>query len=339
MTNTAELDFRFTTEPQVHAARRRAILEAHPEVRELFGPHPSTPIAITAIVAGQLAIAWFVRDADILVVLLLAYVLGAVFSHALYTLMHECAHNLAARGSAANKAFGILCDLPLAIPSAIVFRTYHLVHHRYLGELVMDPDVVTPFEARVVGNSRWRKAIWMALFAISQALRPLKVPGIRISHAWVATNFLIVGGIDVAVYVLMGPASLVFLVCSTLFALGLHPLGGRWLQEHYMTAPDQETYSYYGPGNLVSFNIGYHNEHHDFASVPWLRLPRVRRIAREYDDGLAAYRSWTAVLLRFIFDPKMEPSSRLIHPESRRLEGASRTAANATNGATSTSTV
>src|SRR5207245_7373140 len=59
----------------------------------------------------------------------------------------------------------------------------------------------------------------------------------------------------------------------------------RWIQRHYMTAEgEQETFSYYGPLNRVAFNVGYHNEHHDFPSVPWNRLPEIRAIAPERSE-------------------------------------------------------
>ena len=100
-----------------------------------------------------------------------------------------------------------------------------------------------------------------------------------------------------------GGAPFKYLVVSTVFAIGLHPLGARWIQEHFALAPGQETYSYYGPLNKVSFNVGYHNEHHDIVTIPWSRLPQVRRIAPEFYDGLHAYTSWTALLVRFLRDP------------------------------------
>ncbi|MFP6780830.1 MAG: fatty acid desaturase, partial [Gammaproteobacteria bacterium] len=120
--------------------------------------------------------------------------------------------------------------------------------------------------------------------------------------------------LDVVIVLLAGPQALAYLTLSTLFALGLHPLGGRWIQEHYLTQPGQETYSYYGPLNKTCFNMGYHNEHHDFATVPWNNLPKVRKIAPEFYNNLVSYDSWTAVLLRYIFDPQLSSYSRIVRP-------------------------
>ncbi|MEQ1712647.1 MAG: fatty acid desaturase, partial [Hyphomicrobium sp.] len=82
------------------------------------------------------------------------------------------------------------------------------------------------------------------------------------------------------------------------------------------------TYSYYGPLNLVAMNVGYHNEHHDFPSVPWNRLPLLKQMAPEFYDRLVAHRSWLKLWLQFIFDRRLSHYSRVVRqakpdPETR----------------------
>ncbi len=310
-------DFIRVETPQVHFERRKQILKAHPEVKQLAGPNRWTPLAILGLVGGQLAIGvgavqyggvpWWGM-------LLLAYFVGAAFSHALYVMIHECTHNLAARSERTNRLLAILCDVALGFPGAMGFRTYHTLHHLRMGEPDQDADMAAPWEANLVGNSWWRKALWMLGFSLAQALRPTKTKGGSMVDVYFVLNAVVVFATDALLVIVVGPWALGYIVLSMVFGLGLHPLGGRWIQEHYVTTPGQETYSYYGGANLLAFNVGYHNEHHDFMNVAWNNLPRIKKAAPEFYDSLASYRSWTGVLLRFIFDKDLSPWSRIAHP-------------------------
>lgn len=85
----------------------------------------------------------------------------------------------------------------------------------------------------------------------------------------------------------------------------------------------QETTSYYGWLNILCYNVGYHNEHHDFPSVPWTRLPQLRAIAKEFYDPLPAHSSWPAVTYKFIMDPKVgmwSRAKRTMGEKGKRIE-------------------
>lgn len=300
-----------------HLLRRRQILAAHPEVKRLMGPYALSAVWVVGLVAAQIGIAALVGSMPWWAILIASYVVGAFISHALYVLIHEATHDLVSENRLLNRLFGILCDFALVVPSAMAFRKYHLLHHRHLGEYVMDPDIVSEKEANLVGNSTFRKAMWILFLSVSQALRPNKLKqmvGMPIYDRWIVANMLAVLAVDVAIWVFIGPAALAYMALSTFFALGLHPLGGRWIQEHYTPDSDQDTFSYYGPLNKVCFNMGYHVEHHDFANVPWAHLPKLKALAPEQYDRLKSYRSWTAVVWRFITDPRMSCYSRVVHP-------------------------
>ena len=298
-----------------HVERRRKIVRKYPEITKLYGPYPLSALYIILIVTFQFFIAFFLKEQHFVAILLLSYGLGAFANHALYVLIHECTHNLVFKSSLANKVMGLLCDFPLVMPSAMAFRKYHMIHHKHLGEYSYDPDIVSYVEGKLIGNSFWRKGLWLFLFFLSQALRPIKVRYYKVFNKWIIFNALINLVINIAVWFYLGPMALIYLALSTLFALGFHPLGGRWIQEHYMTKDYQETYSYYGILNKLTFNMGFHNEHHDFMYVPWINLPKVKAIAPEYYDSLKSYTSWTKVLFMFIFNPRIDSFSRVVYPD------------------------
>jgi len=311
LSSAAVRDYTHSELPQPHPQRARDILARHPEVRSLFGRNPSTAWFVVLLVGIQLAAAYFATHVDWIWVALFAYAFGAFLNHALFVLNHECAHNLILRGTVPNYLLGILGDVALAFPSAITFRRYHLLHHAHQGEYELDADIAGRREAQIVGYSTWRKTVWLACLGVMQALRPLRVKAANVRDQWVLLNFVVIAAVDATVVIVWGPKALVYLMLSTFFALGLHPVGGRWIQEHIETEPGQETYSYYGPLNKTCFNVGYHNEHHDFVGVAWNRLPKLRAMAPEIYDPLVSYRSWSGILLRFICDPALTLYSRI----------------------------
>ena len=302
------------TYPEPHLERTRKILAAHPEIKKLFGNNRATFWIVLATVAVQIVAAVAFAQTPFWVQLLVAYTLGAACNHALWVMIHDCTHNLVFRTSAANSWLAIFANLPFVFPSAMSFRIYHLKHHLHQGDFDRDADLPRPFEARLVGNSALRKAIWMLFFFASQLVRVPFLKGIPFMTRWVAVNLVVQMSSMVALVYVAGWGALVYLFASSVFSIGLHPLGARWIQEHYTFQGNQETYSYYGPLNTIALNVGYHNEHHDFMKVPWNRLPEVRRIASEFYDTLYYHTSWTKLLLRFIFDPNLSLYSRVIRP-------------------------
>ncbi|KAG9073632.1 hypothetical protein FS749_014845 [Ceratobasidium sp. UAMH 11750] len=59
--------------------------------------------------------------------------------------------------------------------------------------------------------------------------------------------------------------------------------------------------------------VGYHNEHHDFPSIPWTRLPALHALAPEFCDTLPSHPSWPMLTYRFIFDEEVGLYSRVKH--------------------------
>ncbi len=308
--------FVLTDRPNPHLQRGRDILKLHPEVRKHFAPYPPSGAWIAAIVVFQLSIAYVLKDASWVWVILCAYLVGAFASHALFVLIHEAAHNLVVRRSLPNRLFGILCNIGQGFPSAMSFRTYHRLHHYHLDEYFYDADLPFHWEARLVGNSPARKAVWLFLFAAIEVIRPLRVKR-PYTDGWVVANTLVIILTDLLIWTWCGPRGLIYVLLSTVAGIGLHPLGARWVQEHYTFHPGQETYSYYGMLNTLQFNIGYHNEHHDLVRVPWIHLPKIKAIAPEFYDHLHWHRSWTRVLLLFLFDPTLDLFARITRERTR----------------------
>jgi sphingolipid delta-4 desaturase len=318
MTSRAQ-DFSYSDAPEPHRERTKTLLKHHPDVRDLIGHNPNSAILILFVVTMQTLIAFALHDQPWWIVLIAAYAVGAFANHTLFVLVHECAHNLIFKRKNVNILAGIVTDLPNLVPSSVSFRSYHLKHHSFQGDYYLDADLASRWEARLIGSSFAGKALWLLFFPFFQALRPPRLKEIEFLNVWTVFNWVVVFAYDALIIILFGPASFFYLLASFFFSIGLHPLGARWIQEHYLTFPPQETYSYYGPLNVIALNVGFHNEHHDIPSVPWNRLPRLKAAAPEMYNSLVSHRSWARLLWRFLSDPTLSLYSRVVRSNRGNL--------------------
>ncbi len=312
MMSSKARDFSYSSAPEPHRERTKLILEKHPEIRKLIGRNPFSFIIILFVLLLQISVAVFVSDKAWWLALILAYAIGAFANHTMFVLVHEAAHNMIFKNRTLNFVSGILADLPNVVPSSVSFKSYHLKHHTYQGDYYRDADLASKWEAKIIGNSFFGKMIWELLFPFFQAFRPPRLKGIQFMNGWTLINWIVVFLFDAAIIYLLGWTSFLYLVLSFFFSIGFHPLGARWIQEHYLINPPQETYSYYGPINIVALNVGYHNEHHDFQSVPWNNLPKIKKMAPEFYDNLHYHKSWIKLWLKFLFDKNLSLYSRMV---------------------------
>lgn len=313
--------FRFSDVSEPHRVRTLQILKQYPDVKKLMGKNPLTIFAIVGLVGGMITLSYLVKDSAWWVVLLVAYFVGAFFNHALFVMIHECSHHLLFKTKSLNRLAAIVSNLPHIFPSAISFERYHIKHHSFQGVHELDADLPDFWEAKLFNNSALGKAFWLLLFPVFQVIRTFRLKEIKPVDGWIVTNWIIQIVFNVALWFFFGPKALAFMLLSFFFSVGLHPLGARWIQEHYLTLSEtQETYSYYGPLNAVAFNVGYHNEHHDFPSIPWNRLPRLKKSAPTFYDSLFSHQSWTSLFFRFLFDKNISLYSRITRNERGKVK-------------------
>lgn len=332
-----------------------------------------------ALTLAQCISLYLLKDVtSIWVLFILAYCIGGVANHALMLAIHEISHNMAfgiARPMA-NRIMGIFANLPIGIPMSISFRKYHLEHHRYQGDEKLDTDIPTDFEGKLF-TSTGRKIVWCILQPFFYTMRPLFVNPKPFTQLEMA-NLLIQLIFDLLVIKYLGWHVLAYMIGGSVLAMGLHPVAGHFISEHFLindnkdkprqdkltngngiasalgsgianrngngiakpngdvknspvnnlvdksptnvTLSDDgtflipETSSYYGPLNWVTFNVGYHVEHHDFPSIPGSNLHKLQKIAPEFYLSLPYHTSWTNVLWQYITNPNVGPTARVRRP-------------------------
>ncbi|TNY22665.1 fatty acid desaturase-domain-containing protein [Rhodotorula diobovata] len=305
-------DFLWQMNEEPHRSRRMAIMKAHPEVTKLMGHEPLTKWVVLFVTLVQLSTAVYLRDTPFfsLKFWALAYLVGGTANQNTFLAVHEITHNLAFRGVRANRLFAIFANLPIGVPFAMMFKKYHIEHHKFLGVDGIDTDLPSRLEL-VVLNSVLGKTFFAAFQIFFYALRPGFIR-YQAPTRWIALNWLVQLSFNALVVKTLGWHSMLYFLLSSHLAGSLHPCAGHFIAEHYLfDGHDQETWSYYGPLNILCYNVGLHQEHHDFPAIPWTRLWKLKALAPEFYDVLPSHSSWPGVTWRFITDPNVGMFSRV----------------------------
>jgi len=238
-------------------------------------------------------------------------------------LLHEVSHNLVFKEknvkAPKNRLLGILCNSVMLVPISEIFRQHHNVHHLTLGDIATDVDVPLRSEVKFVGNSKILKALWLALNVFVLPYRSMQ----KLPPNWnifMVLNWVSSIGLGVVLLFTCKPM-LVYLLLGAVLSQSLHPSNTRQVQRHIRQFKDDRleaqegvfiplekrkmnTFSYYGPMNAVTLNVGYHVEHHDFANISWTKLPELRRIAGEkwYPSNYAYNSRGVMDIINFVLD-------------------------------------
>lgn len=330
-----ENDFIWTNFADPHVERRRRILEKHnKDIKKLMIIEPKTKYLTAAVTIFQICLAYtvpkyFLGDTDNypwyttwLPFFVFCFLFGGTVTHTLFLAIHEVTHNTAFRKPLYNDILALFINLAIFAPYSMMFKTYHFEHHKYQGWDGVDTDIPAALEAKLLNNTFGK--IFFLFFQIGfYAFRPMfvRAPKPNIMHlvnwvvflAWIFIQYLVCGRNVQEGEFNYFKGMCLYIGISTWCTGCFHPISGHFVSEHFVFDPDtfQETYSYYGPLNILGWNVGYHNEHHDFPSVPWSKLPEVTRIAPEYYDDLEKTSSWPGTLWRFITDKNVRSFSRV----------------------------
>lgn len=303
-------NFEFNDGEQYHSERRKQMLKKYPQIEKLAVTEWRTLPITFVLVLFQVTLSILLRDYyDQWWFYVICYVIGATVTHALFLAIHEITHFLCMKSAKANYLLAMIANFPIIFPYAASFKEYHLDHHVKLGVDGVDVDIPTHAEAMLFCNVLG-KAVFLFFQIFFYALRPVIVRPKPLNQ-WHFLNIATQLTFDVILFYNFGIGPFIYFLASAFLAGGYHPCAGHFIAEHYTFVPGYETYSYYGILNWLCFNVGYHNEHHDFPNIPWSNLPKVREIAPEFYKDLPYHTSWVLVLWRFVTDPNISLYNRI----------------------------
>ena len=306
---------------QWHVERSKQILQDHPEIKNYFGNYPLSIVFILFLVALQWSIAWLVKDLPWWIVGLVALFVGQFILHSLSVFIHEAAHNLILKGKIGSIISLFAIELgSLSFGKSLTYIGRHgKSHHMHLNDYQQDYEWWDRKQAEFMSSKPWWRFIETIIHLIPggvvvtelivDCLIPPDPRRVKSFKKPAGLNILLITTSVVfytlAWYFISWKASL-YLFWSLTLMVGNWGVTfkGQSICEHHIYQ-EGKTYSTYSWTNTLFFNTGYHDEHHTFANIPWIHLPKVKQIAPEYftNDNPHSYVYWWWFWAKSMFEP------------------------------------
>jgi omega-6 fatty acid desaturase (delta-12 desaturase) len=236
------------------------------------------------------------------------WVLQVLFGVAIFrasSLVHECAHSSMFSSRGLNTIFGLLFS-PICLIPYVPYQNVHLAHHKWVGVVDKDPTqivVLTMTELSGVKKTLmgiiWRG--WIPLPFMAFVIKTYWLYALRefrkghTSTGWKAVGSMAFAVVPHVLAIVFLGALKYLTIYGPMFVLFYLQFENMYIPQHSKLFPyvsqlrrkpipyyeqDTITRSTYLP-RFLSVVLGYyhnlHTEHHLFPTVPWYRLPLVKR--------------------------------------------------------------
>lgn len=327
-----------------HRSRREKILAAHPEVAKLNGRNSYTPVINLGLIALQSYFAIALERYPWWAAMIVAYLFGGWVEGVIFTSCHEYCHNLGPKNRTWTQILLTLGSICTPNNWGNMFRHFHMSHHINQGSHdkneygdLLDNEHLILKSWNTVATEKPTSKIFFGIKKILKLhsnilqfwlprilVRPVQnvyfclkslfagqMPRAFMRHQVIETSSKVL--FFSMIFYFGGVTSVLYLCLSSLLYYGflLHPGLTLWVTSHSANEMlDGQAYApsgtfVFGPiMSLVSMNITYHCEHHDFPSIPWHRIKEVRKLAPEFYNEKAEPQtnSYLKLLATYFFD-------------------------------------
>ena len=303
---------------QWHSSRSQKILSQYPQIRQYSGNYPLSILAIAFLVAIQWTIAWLVKDLSWWQVGAIVFLIGQFVLHSLAVFVHEAAHNLIFKSKLGSNfaLFLIVCG-SLSFGESLAYIGVHgKTHHLHLNDYQYDHELWDRKLVEFASNNIYWRVLESLIHLlpggviITDIITPnlFEADNRQVKSAEISTslNILLISTsffLYVAAWFLISPQATLYLFWSLTLMVSNWGITfrGQSIAEHNIARQGQ-TFSTYSWTNILFFNTGYHDEHHTFPNVPWIHLPKIKRIASEYftNDNRIFYERQSSFLFQMV---------------------------------------